>query len=73
RAFQTKEINIKDASKTIPLGIAKNLNPFANGNLAKEEEIVDNLKNLFILLSLFCPKNIIYVIFLILSLDSLIL
>jgi alkylation response protein AidB-like acyl-CoA dehydrogenase len=51
RAFQTKEINIKDASKTIPLGIAKNLNPFDNGKFAKEEEIVGNLKNLFMILT----------------------
>lgn len=51
RAFQTKEINIKEASKTIPLGLAKNLNPFGGGNLAKEEEIVDNLKNLFMILT----------------------
>lgn len=51
RAFQTKEIKLKDASTKIPLGIAQNLNPFANGKFAKEEEIVNNLKNLFMIIT----------------------
>ncbi len=51
RAFQTKEIKLKDASTKIPLGLAQNLNPFSNGKFDKEEEIVNNLKNLFLIIT----------------------
>jgi len=51
RAFQTKELKINDAMKTIPLGIAQNFNPFNNGFLADETEIVSNLKSVFMIIT----------------------
>ncbi len=51
RAFQTKELKINDAMKTIPLGIAQNFNPFNNGFLAEESEIVSNLKSVFMIIT----------------------
>lgn len=51
RAFQTKEIKLKDATTKIPLGLAQNLNPFSNDKFDKETEIVNNLKNLFMILT----------------------
>ncbi|MCB9033067.1 MAG: acyl-CoA dehydrogenase family protein [Chitinophagales bacterium] len=51
RGFQTKEINMNDAMKTIPVGIAQNFNPFNNGYLAREEEIVNNFKTLFMVIT----------------------
>ncbi|HPW86899.1 MAG TPA: acyl-CoA dehydrogenase family protein, partial [Chitinophagales bacterium] len=51
RAFQTKALKINDAMKTIPLGIAQNFNPFNNGFLADETEIVSNLKSVFMIIT----------------------
>ncbi|HNA39783.1 MAG TPA: acyl-CoA dehydrogenase family protein, partial [Chitinophagales bacterium] len=51
RAFQTKELKINDAAKSIPLGIAQNFNPFNNGFLADESEIVSNLKSVFMIIT----------------------
>ena len=51
RAFQTKELKINDAMKTIPLGIAQNFNPFNNGFMADESEIVSNLKSVFMIIT----------------------
>ena len=51
RAFKTKEIKINDAMKTIPRGIAQNFNPFNNGFMATEEEIVSNLKSVFMIIT----------------------
>ncbi len=51
RAFQTKEIKMNDAMKTIPLGIAQNFNPFNSGFLAEESEIVSNMKSVFLIIT----------------------
>jgi len=51
RAFKTKELKINDAMKSIPLGIAQNFNPFNNGFLADEEEIISNLKSVFMIIT----------------------
>jgi alkylation response protein AidB-like acyl-CoA dehydrogenase len=51
RAFVTKELKINDAMKSIPKGIAQNFNPFNNGFLADEEEIVSNLKSVFMIIT----------------------
>ena len=51
RAFQTKEIKMNDAMKTIPLGIAQNFNPFNSGFLAEESEIVSNMKSVFMIIT----------------------
>lgn len=52
RSFQTKEINLMDATKEVPMQMAAAINPFsAKGYLAKEAEIVENLKKLFLLVS----------------------
>ncbi len=51
RAFQTKELKLNDAMKTIPLGIAQNFNPFNSGFLATETEIVSNLKSVFMIIT----------------------
>jgi alkylation response protein AidB-like acyl-CoA dehydrogenase len=51
RAFQTKELKLNDAAKTIPIGIAQNFNPFNNGLMADEEEIISNLKSVFMIIT----------------------
>lgn len=52
RSFQTKEIDLMDATKEVPLQMAAAINPFsAKGYMAKEAEIVENLKKLFLLVS----------------------
>jgi alkylation response protein AidB-like acyl-CoA dehydrogenase len=51
RAFQTKELKINDAMRSIPLGIAQNFNPFNNGFLAEETEIISNLKSVFLIIT----------------------
>lgn len=52
RAYQTKEIDLLGATKEVPLQMANAINPFnAKGFLAKETEIVENLKKLFLLVS----------------------
>ncbi|MDB5229110.1 MAG: Acyl-CoA dehydrogenase [Bacteroidota bacterium] len=51
RAFQTKELKINDAAKSIPMGIVQNFNPFNNGFLATETEIVSNLKSVFLIIT----------------------
>jgi alkylation response protein AidB-like acyl-CoA dehydrogenase len=51
RAFQTKELKINDAMKNIPIGIVKNFNPFDNGFLSRETEIVSNLKSVFMIIT----------------------
>jgi len=51
RAFQTKELKINDAMRSIPMGIAKNFNPFDNGFLSRETEIVSNLKSIFMIIT----------------------
>jgi alkylation response protein AidB-like acyl-CoA dehydrogenase len=51
RAFQTKELKIKDAMKSVPLSIAQNFNPFNSGFLAEESEIVSNLKSVFLIIT----------------------
>jgi hypothetical protein len=51
RAFQTKELKINNAMRTIPLGIAQNFNPFNTGFLAEESEIVSNLKSVFMIIT----------------------
>ena len=51
RAFQTKELKLNDAAKTIPIGIAQNFNPFNNGFMADEEEIISNLKSVFMIIT----------------------
>ncbi len=52
RAYQTKEINLMGATKEVPLQMIAAINPFnAKGFLAKETEIVENLKKLFLLVS----------------------
>ncbi|MCO5232057.1 MAG: acyl-CoA dehydrogenase family protein [Chitinophagales bacterium] len=52
RAYQTKEIDLMGATKGVPLQMANAINPFnAKGYLAKETEIVENLKKLFLLVS----------------------
>ncbi|MBK8351718.1 MAG: acyl-CoA dehydrogenase family protein [Saprospirales bacterium] len=51
RAFKTKELKINDAMKTIPVGIAQNFNPFNNGFMADESEIVSNLKSVFMIIT----------------------
>ena len=37
--------------KTIPFGIAQNFNPFNNGFMADESEIVSNLKSVFMIIT----------------------
>lgn len=52
RAYQTKEIDLMTATKEVPFQMAAAINPFnAKGFLAKESEIVENLKKLFLLVS----------------------
>ncbi len=51
RAFVTKEINIKDAAKSVPSAIAQNYNPFGGGYLSTEFEFVNNLKSLFMIIT----------------------
>jgi alkylation response protein AidB-like acyl-CoA dehydrogenase len=51
RAFQTKELKLNDAAKSIPLSIAQNFNPFNNGFMADETEIVSNLKSVFMIIT----------------------
>jgi alkylation response protein AidB-like acyl-CoA dehydrogenase len=51
RAFQTKELKINDAMKSIPMGIAQNFNPFNTGFLATETEIISNLKSVFMIIT----------------------
>lgn len=52
RAYQTKEIDLMGATKDVPLQMIAAINPFnAKGFLAKESEIVENLKKLFLLVS----------------------
>jgi alkylation response protein AidB-like acyl-CoA dehydrogenase len=51
RAFQTKELKINDAMRSVPIGFAKNFNPFSSGFLADETEIVSNLKNTFLIIT----------------------
>ncbi|MFN8267350.1 MAG: acyl-CoA dehydrogenase family protein [Chitinophagales bacterium] len=51
RAFQTKELKLNDAAKSIPLSIAQNFNPFNTGFMADETEIVSNLKSVFMIIT----------------------
>ncbi|MCW3126976.1 MAG: acyl-CoA dehydrogenase protein, partial [Bacteroidetes bacterium] len=51
RAFVTKELKIKKASKTVPAAIAQNYNPFKSGALAREFMYVNNLKSLFLIIT----------------------
>lgn len=51
RAFVTKELKIKKATKTIPVAIAQNFNPFKSGALAREFMYVENLKSLFLIIT----------------------
>jgi hypothetical protein len=51
RAFQTKELKINDAMRTIPMNIAQNFNPFNGGFMGDESEIVSNLKSVFMIIT----------------------
>jgi hypothetical protein len=51
RAFVTKELRIKKATKTVPAAIAQNFNPFKSGALAREFMFVENLKSLFLIIT----------------------
>lgn len=51
RAFKTKELKVNDAMKTIPLSIAQNFNPFNNGFMADESEIISNIKSVFMIIT----------------------
>ena len=52
RAYKSKEIDLMGATKGVPLQLVNAINPFnAKGYLAKETEIVENLKKLFLLVS----------------------
>jgi alkylation response protein AidB-like acyl-CoA dehydrogenase len=51
RAFQTKELKINEAMKSIPLNIAQNFNPFNGGFMGDEMELVTNLKSAFMIIT----------------------
>jgi alkylation response protein AidB-like acyl-CoA dehydrogenase len=51
RAFQTKELNIKEASSFVTSTLLGNLNPFKSGFLAEEIQKVNNLKSLFLVVT----------------------
>ncbi len=52
RAFQTKELKIREAGKEIPMNVLKNINPFGgNGFLEPEFQFVENLKSVFMIIT----------------------
>ncbi|MBX7181050.1 MAG: acyl-CoA dehydrogenase family protein [Bacteroidia bacterium] len=52
RGFQTKELDMKAAMKSVPANILNNWNPFSGGGyLGKEMELVNNLKTVFMVIT----------------------
>jgi len=60
RAFKTKEINLVKASKELPMEILRTSMPVRinSGPFAREEEIVNNLKNLFVVISAMAGRKL---------------
>lgn len=51
RAFVSKELNLSNAKKTVPLAILQNYNPLSTGYLSRELELVNNLKTIFLIIT----------------------
>jgi alkylation response protein AidB-like acyl-CoA dehydrogenase len=60
RAFKTKEINLVKASKELPLEILRTTIPVTinGGPFTKEEEVVNNIKNLFVVISAMAGRKL---------------